>query len=245
MVADVHRTLLYGGIFGYPDDKKSKKGKLRLLYEAFPMAYLTEQVEISCDRKDVNVSLTHPYRPGVSPPRGPRGSLTLNQLKSMNVAQSSSGVRKMFRIWSNSMRPRLTRANRHRRCITGQLDYNIKHNLQTASIEIIGLDDQRIEISHSGARRSYTSIEHECDRGHKVRPLLFVQRQRLFQIILRLQQGRIRRRVSIDYPLNDDHWLSCEQQAPARHKYDYLLISTESWKIAQTLNWIEESRMKK
>ena len=44
MVADVHRTLLYGGIFGYPDDKKSKKGKLRLLYEAFPMAFLTEQV---------------------------------------------------------------------------------------------------------------------------------------------------------------------------------------------------------
>lgn len=44
MVADVHRTLLYGGIFGYPDDKKSKHGKLRLLYEAFPMAFLTEQV---------------------------------------------------------------------------------------------------------------------------------------------------------------------------------------------------------
>ncbi|CEH12736.1 fructose--bisphosphatase [Ceraceosorus bombacis] len=43
MVADVHRTLLYGGIFGYPDDKKSKNGKLRLLYEAFPMALLTEQ----------------------------------------------------------------------------------------------------------------------------------------------------------------------------------------------------------
>ena len=44
MVADVHRTLLYGGIFGYPNDKKSKSGKLRLLYEAFPMAFLTEQV---------------------------------------------------------------------------------------------------------------------------------------------------------------------------------------------------------
>lgn len=43
MVADVHRTLLYGGIFGYPEDKKSKSGKLRLLYEAFPMAFLTEQ----------------------------------------------------------------------------------------------------------------------------------------------------------------------------------------------------------
>lgn len=43
MVADVHRTLLYGGIFAYPDDKKSKDGKLRLLYEGFPMAYLIEQ----------------------------------------------------------------------------------------------------------------------------------------------------------------------------------------------------------
>ena len=43
MVADVHRTLLYGGIFGYPDDKKSKNGKLRLLYEGNVMAYLVEQ----------------------------------------------------------------------------------------------------------------------------------------------------------------------------------------------------------
>ncbi|CAG8511336.1 11272_t:CDS:2 [Ambispora leptoticha] len=43
MVADVHRTLLYGGIFAYPADKKSKNGKLRLLYECFPMAYLVEQ----------------------------------------------------------------------------------------------------------------------------------------------------------------------------------------------------------
>ena len=43
MVADVHRTLLYGGIFGYPGDTKSKNGKLRILYEAFPMAYLCEQ----------------------------------------------------------------------------------------------------------------------------------------------------------------------------------------------------------
>ena len=42
MVADVHRTLLYGGIFLYPADAKSKEGKLRMLYECFPMAYLTE-----------------------------------------------------------------------------------------------------------------------------------------------------------------------------------------------------------
>lgn len=43
MVADVHRTLLYGGIFAYPADKKSPSGKLRLLYECFPMAYILEK----------------------------------------------------------------------------------------------------------------------------------------------------------------------------------------------------------
>ncbi|KGK34923.1 hypothetical protein JL09_g5928, partial [Pichia kudriavzevii] len=43
MVADVHRTLLYGGVFGYPADSKSKTGKLRILYECFPMALLLEQ----------------------------------------------------------------------------------------------------------------------------------------------------------------------------------------------------------
>mmetsp|Transcript_43332 Transcript_43332/g.114053 ORF Transcript_43332/g.114053 Transcript_43332/m.114053 type:complete len:348 (-) Transcript_43332:164-1207(-) len=43
MVSDVHRTLLYGGIFLYPADQKSKKGKLRVLYEGFPMAMITEQ----------------------------------------------------------------------------------------------------------------------------------------------------------------------------------------------------------
>jgi fructose-1,6-bisphosphatase I len=43
MVADVHRTLLYGGIFCYPADKKNPNGKLRLLYEGAPMAFLMEQ----------------------------------------------------------------------------------------------------------------------------------------------------------------------------------------------------------
>jgi len=43
MVADVHRTLLYGGIFGYPADSKNPNGKLRLLYEAAPMSFLIEQ----------------------------------------------------------------------------------------------------------------------------------------------------------------------------------------------------------
>ena len=43
LVADAHRTLMKGGIFAYPADKKSPEGKLRLLYEANPMAYVFEQ----------------------------------------------------------------------------------------------------------------------------------------------------------------------------------------------------------
>ena len=43
LVADAHRTLLKGGIFVYPADTKSTNGKLRLLYEANPMAFLFEQ----------------------------------------------------------------------------------------------------------------------------------------------------------------------------------------------------------
>lgn len=43
MVADMHRTLLKGGIFLYPADEKNKSGKLRLLYEAIPMGFLIEQ----------------------------------------------------------------------------------------------------------------------------------------------------------------------------------------------------------
>lgn len=43
MVADVHRTLLKGGVFMYPPTHKAPRGKLRLMYEANPMAWLIEQ----------------------------------------------------------------------------------------------------------------------------------------------------------------------------------------------------------
>ena len=42
MVADVHRTLLYGGIFMYPPSEANPRGKLRLLYELSPMSFLIE-----------------------------------------------------------------------------------------------------------------------------------------------------------------------------------------------------------
>ena len=45
MVADVHRILTRGGIFIYPLDRKTREqgGKLRLMYEANPMAFIAEQ----------------------------------------------------------------------------------------------------------------------------------------------------------------------------------------------------------
>ncbi|MFA6469134.1 MAG: class 1 fructose-bisphosphatase [Bacteroidota bacterium] len=43
LVADVHRTLLYGGIFVYPGDSRNPKGKLRLMYEGNPIAFIVEQ----------------------------------------------------------------------------------------------------------------------------------------------------------------------------------------------------------
>jgi fructose-1,6-bisphosphatase I len=46
LVADFHRTLCYGGIFAYPADFKDPEkpqGKLRLLYEASPLAFVVEQ----------------------------------------------------------------------------------------------------------------------------------------------------------------------------------------------------------
>lgn len=43
MVADAHRTLLKGGIFMYPANEKSIDGKIRLLYEAIPFAFIFEK----------------------------------------------------------------------------------------------------------------------------------------------------------------------------------------------------------
>lgn len=43
LVADFHRNLLAGGVFCYPANAKSPKGKLRMLYEANPLAFIVEQ----------------------------------------------------------------------------------------------------------------------------------------------------------------------------------------------------------
>lgn len=43
LVADFHRNLLGGGVFAYPANTQSRRGKLRLLYEANPLAFICEQ----------------------------------------------------------------------------------------------------------------------------------------------------------------------------------------------------------
>ena len=45
LVADFHRTLLKGGVFLYPPTRSHPRGKLRLLYEANPIAFLAEQAQ--------------------------------------------------------------------------------------------------------------------------------------------------------------------------------------------------------
>jgi fructose-1,6-bisphosphatase I len=43
LVSDFHRNLLTGGIFMYPENAKAPEGKLRLVYECNPMAFIAEQ----------------------------------------------------------------------------------------------------------------------------------------------------------------------------------------------------------
>lgn len=57
MVADVHRILLKGGVFLYPPTQKAPQGKLRLMYEANPMAMLVEQAGGKCMASSVERTL--------------------------------------------------------------------------------------------------------------------------------------------------------------------------------------------
>jgi len=55
MVADFHRNLLYGGVFLYPGSRRKPEGKLRLVYEANPMAYLLENAGGYASNGDVPI----------------------------------------------------------------------------------------------------------------------------------------------------------------------------------------------
>jgi len=55
LVSDFHRNLLYGGIYLYPKDTVSKSGKLRLLYECAPLAFVAEQAGGSASNGEANI----------------------------------------------------------------------------------------------------------------------------------------------------------------------------------------------
>ncbi|CAH0772727.1 unnamed protein product [Bemisia tabaci] len=55
MVADVHRTLKYGGIFMYPATKDAPNGKLRLMYEGNPMAYVLHEAGGIASNGDIDI----------------------------------------------------------------------------------------------------------------------------------------------------------------------------------------------
>ncbi|XP_058808323.1 fructose-1,6-bisphosphatase 1 [Phymastichus coffea] len=55
MVADVHRTIKYGGIFMYPASKDAPNGKLRLLYECIPMAYIVKEAGGLASNGETNI----------------------------------------------------------------------------------------------------------------------------------------------------------------------------------------------
>ena len=62
MVADVHRILTRGGVFMYPWDQRepNKPGKLRLMYEANPMAWLVEQAGGAATNGQQRIMDIHP-----------------------------------------------------------------------------------------------------------------------------------------------------------------------------------------
>jgi fructose-1,6-bisphosphatase I len=56
MVSDIHRIMFQGGIFLYPNTRKFPSGKLRLLYECYPMAFIVTQAggsALSCKLQDI------------------------------------------------------------------------------------------------------------------------------------------------------------------------------------------------
>lgn len=60
MVADFHRTLLRGGVFMYPPTQSNPQGKLRLLYEANPIAFIAEQAGGVATNSETRILDIHP-----------------------------------------------------------------------------------------------------------------------------------------------------------------------------------------
>jgi fructose-1,6-bisphosphatase I len=112
LVADFHRNLLGGGIFAYPANKKTPKGKLRLLYEANPLAFIVEQA----GGLATNGSAAHPRR-GADRAPSARSALYREQERGRARAANAQ-VGRLRRLPGRSARgtakrsPRTTRSTR-------------------------------------------------------------------------------------------------------------------------------------
>lgn len=62
MVGDIHRTLMYGGIFFYPSDSNHPNGNLQLLYKSAPMSYVIEQAGGASTNGKINLMDVCPDR---------------------------------------------------------------------------------------------------------------------------------------------------------------------------------------
>jgi fructose-1,6-bisphosphatase I len=60
LVADIHRTLLQGGLFMYPAETQNPQGKLRLMYEGAPMAMIVEQAGGRASTGEIDVMDVQP-----------------------------------------------------------------------------------------------------------------------------------------------------------------------------------------
>ena len=81
LVADFHRNLLKGGIYLYPSTASHPSGKLRLLYECNPMAFLAEQA-------------------GGKASDGKTAFSICSRKRCISVARSSSAMMRWLRMWS-------------------------------------------------------------------------------------------------------------------------------------------------
>jgi fructose-1,6-bisphosphatase I len=55
LVADAHRTIIKGGFFSYPSNKRYPEGRIRLLYEAYPFAYIFEKANGYSSNGKINI----------------------------------------------------------------------------------------------------------------------------------------------------------------------------------------------
>ena len=100
LVADFHRTLLRGGVFLYPPTDKNPQGKLRLLYEANPVAFIAEQAGGEATDGSQRIMEVHPTDIHQRTPLIVGSRVEMDKFKEFvkPAAKQSAGSREVERI---------------------------------------------------------------------------------------------------------------------------------------------------